>query len=406
MSNHRTTKYIILVGDGMGDYPLKELGSKTPLEVAGTPHMDHIAACRLGLVKTIPEGMEPGSDIANLSLMGYEPRKYHTGRAPLEAASLGVELKPNQVAFRMNLVTLDWRSDEEIIMVSHNSGDISTSEATGIVETLKQKMKIPGISIYPGVAYRHLLVWDEGHENAVTLPPHDFLAQNIAPYLNHDSNNPVPDLIRRSWKVLKAHPTNNDRRRAGRKEANSIWLWGQGRPPKIPLFKDRYGLKGGVISAVDLLKGIGVYAGLTPIHVEGATGFIDTNYIGKAEAALEWLDRLDFIFLHVEAPDEAGHNGDFREKIQAIENFDQKVVGTVLNGLKGFGNYRIMVVSDHLTPITKRTHTDEPTPFAWADKKEVESLPEGPPFTEAAAKESRLLFDNGHELMKTFLGKR
>lgn len=400
--DYKAKKYVLLVGDGMADYPLKELGGKTPLEVAETPHMARIAACGVGLVRTIPEGMEPGSDIANLSLLGYDPRKYHTGRAPLEAASMGIALRPNQVAFRMNLVSLNWRGDGEIVMMSHSAGDISTEEAVQIVEDLKKEFQLPGIELYPGVAYRHLLLWENGPENAVTIPPHNVLGQCMAPYLNNSSNNPVPKLIRRSWEILKEHPINVERRRAGLGEANSIWLWGQGKAPKLPLFSDRYSLSGGIISAVDLLKGIGVYAGFVPIHVKGATGYLNTNYQGKAEAALKGLASLDFIFVHVEAPDEASHHGDYEEKIQAIENFDQKVVGIIVEGLKDFEDYRIMVVSDHLTPITKRTHTGEPTPFAWASKNEIASVPAGRPFTEPSAKESGLMFESGHELVKAF----
>jgi len=387
----------------MADYPLKELGGKTPLETAETPHMDRIAACRVGLVRTIPDGMEPSSDVANLSLLGYDPQKYYTGRAPLEAASMGITFRANQVAFRMNLVTLNWKSDREIVMISHSAGDISTEESVQIVEDLREKLDLPGIEIYQGVAYRHLLLWDSGPENAVTIPPHDVLDQNMALYLNHSSGNPVPELIQRSWGILKDHPVNMERRRAGLYEANSIWLWGQGKAPRLPLFSDRYGLKGGVISAVDLLKGIGVYAGFIPIHVKGATGYLNTNYQGKAEAALKGLARLDFIFLHVEAPDEASHSGNYKEKIQAIEHFDQKVVGILIEGLKDLEDCRIMVASDHLTPIAKRTHTREPAPFAWASKKEIESVPEGPPFTEASARESGLIYERGHELIDSFL---
>ena len=401
--NNGKTKYIILVGDGMADYPLRELDGKTPLERAETPNMDRIASCRVGLARTIPEGMAPGSDIANLSILGYNPGTYHTGRAPLEAASMGVELGPDQIAFRMNLVNLDRRSDDEIIMKSHSSGDISTAEASKIVKTLKQEFTQKELTIYPGVAYRHLMIWDNGPEDALTIPPHDVLDRNMAEYLNDSSDNPVTRLIRRSWPILERHPVNLDRRGAGLKEANSIWPWGQGRAPKIPLFKDKFGLNGGVISAVDLLKGIGIYAGLAPIHVEGATGYLDTNYLGKAEGALKGLEDLDFIFLHVEAPDEASHNGNTEDKIRAIEDFDQKVVGTVLKGLGRFKDYRVMVISDHLTPISKRTHTGEPTPFAWADKEALNSTSEGPSFTEKWAKASGLVYENGHDLMPSFL---
>jgi 2,3-bisphosphoglycerate-independent phosphoglycerate mutase len=404
MAAHRSTrKYLLLVGDGMADYGLDELGGKTPLEVARTPHMDRIAACRIGLARTIPEGMEPGSDIATLSLLGYDPRTYYTGRAPLEAASMGITLKANQIAFRMNLVTLDFRSDQEIIMKSHSSGDISTEESIPIVEDLKGRIAFPGVEVHRGVAYRHLLLWESGTEDVLTIPPHDVLEKNMAQYLHDAAGDPVPGLIRRSWDMLRDHPVNLNRREQGLDEANSIWLWGQGKAPQLPRFKETYGIDGGVISAVDLVKGLGVYIGFAPITVQGATGYLNTNYRGKAEAALKGLRDRDFIFLHVEAPDEAGHSANIGEKIEAIENFDEKVVGTVLEGLKDFEDYRIMVASDHLTPIPIRTHTDEPTPFAWASKGELESHPKGLPFSEAAARESGLFFRVGYELIDSFL---
>lgn len=390
----------------MADYPLPELGDKTPLEAAKTPNMDRIAACRVGRVKTIPDGMDPGSDVANLSLLGYDPSIYHTGRSPFEAGSMGVELKPSEVAFRMNLVTLDFKSDTEIIMVSHSSGDIKTPEASTIVASLKDEMIIPDVQLYPGVAYRHLLVWDRGPEDAKTIPPHDVLDQNMASYLNHAGQDPIPKIIRRSWGLLQDHPVNLDRKKKGLLEANSIWLWGQGKAPELPLFKDKYGLDGGVISAVDLLKGIGFYAGFKSIEVEGATGYLDTNYVGKAEGALKGLEHLDFFFVHVEAPDEAGHNGNIEEKLQAIEDFDEKVVGTVLDGMKQFDDYRVMVVSDHYTPICKKTHTSEPAPFAWAGKEELESKIKGPGYTEKYAERSGILFIKGHDLMSDFLQTR
>jgi len=403
MISHNSRKYIILVGDGMADYPLKELAGKTPLETANTPNMDRIASCHIGLVRTIPAGMEPGSDVANLSLLGYDPVLYLTGRSPLEAASMGISLKENQVAFRMNLVTLEHRSKDKIIMISHSSGDISTPESSRIVKDLKKGLKTPGIDVYPGVAYRHLLVWENGPEGAATIPPHDVLDQDMSGYLNRGSIDPVPAMIRKSWPLLKDHPVNIKRRRAGLNEANSIWLWGQGKAPAIPLFKDIYGLDGGVISAVDLIKGIGIYAGFRPIHVEGATGYLDTNYRGKADGLLKGIEDLDLVFLHVEAPDEASHNGSWEEKIQAIESFDREVVGVVLEGLKGYDDYRIMVVSDHFTPIIKKTHTNDPTPFAWSDANALKSLGKKNVFTENSAKESGMLFESVHELMKAYL---
>ncbi|MBN2032583.1 MAG: cofactor-independent phosphoglycerate mutase [Deltaproteobacteria bacterium] len=397
------TKYIVLIGDGMADYPLDQLGGRTPLEAAPTPQMDRIAACRIGLVRTIPPGMEPGSDVANLSLLGYDPLVYHTRRAPFEAASMGVKLASDDVAFRMNLVTLEHRSDHEIIMISHSSGDISAQEAAQIVQHLKDHLRYPGIALHRGVGYRHLLVWEKGPEKVLTIPPHDVLGRNMAPYLNDCDQNPIPELIRISWPLLGNHPVNQRRRESGFREANSIWLWGQGKAPRIPQFIEKYSLSGRVISAVDLIRGIGIYAGFKPIYVEGATGYLDTNYRGKAEAAVEGLKDTDFLFLHVEAPDEAGHAGSWEEKIEAIHRFDQKVVGTVLDGLKQFEDYRVMVASDHLTPIVKRTHTADLTPFAWASKQELENNPKGPPFTEASAFKSGLIVDPGYKLMDHFI---
>ena len=397
------TKYVVLVGDGMADYPLQELGGKTPLQAAQTPNMDRIAACRVGLVRTIPDGMEPGSDVANLSLLGYDPRVYHTRRAPFEEASMGVELKPDEVAYRMNLVTLDFNTDHEVLMVSHSSGDLSSEDARQIVDDLKKELRFPGTMIYQGVGYRHLLVWQNGPEDATTIPPHDVLGQNMAPYLSQAADNQVQRLIRMSWPILKPHPVNRRRREQKEKEANSIWLWGQGRAPRLPRFVDKYGVKGAVICAVDLLRGMGIYAGFEPIYVQGATGYLNTNYRGKAEAALQALTRMDFVFLHVEAPDEAGHAGNPGEKIEAIENFDRKVVGTVLQGLDRFDDFRVMVVSDHLTPIAKRTHTGEPTPFAWASKSELNRSGTGAVFSEDSARRSGLLIEQGHELMDDFV---
>jgi 2,3-bisphosphoglycerate-independent phosphoglycerate mutase len=400
------TKYVVLVGDGMADYPLKELGGRTPLEAADTPNMDRIASCGIGLAGTVPDGMEPGSDVANLCLLGYDPTLYQCGRSPLEAASMGVSLTKSQVAFRMNLVNLDRRPDGKIIMGSHSSGDITTPEAGLIVETLKKEMGNADITMYPGVAYRHLLVWEDGPEKAATIPPHNVLDQDMSSYLNEDSDDPVTALIRSSWPVLKDHPVNMVRKKAGKKDANSIWLWGQGRAPRIQPFMERFGLTGGVISAVDLIKGIGVYLGFRPIHVEGATGYLDTNYRGKAEGALQGLEDLDFMLVHVEAPDEASHNGNYKEKIQAIESFDREVVGVVLEGLNKHEDYRIMVISDHFTPVVKKTHIADPTPFAWAGKKGLESPGNKVPFTEKAAGASGLFFKKGHELMPCFLTRQ
>lgn len=398
-------KYIVLVGDGMGDYPLSELGGKTPLEAANTPNMDRIAACRIGLANTIPEGLEPGSDTANLSLMGYDPAVYHTGRGPFEAASMGIQLGKDAVAFRMNLVTLNRKSESEIIMVSNSAGGITTEEAEILVKDLKEKMVSPGVRLYPGVAYRHLLVWDGGPEDAATIPPHDVQDQNMAEYLNPAGEDDIVTLTRASWPLLEKHPINVSREERGLLPGNSIWLWGQGKALNVRLFKELYGLSGGVISAVDLLKGIGVYAGLKIIDVEGATGYLDTNYSGKATEALKALNELDFMFVHVEAPDEASHEGSISDKIQAIEAFDEKVVGTVLEGIKRFDDYRILVAADHFTPISIKTHSSDPTLFAWAGKGDLATGRIGGGFTEHFAKASGIHYRKGHELLPDFLGQ-
>jgi len=400
--SQRGIKYILLVGDGMGDYPLDELGGRTPLEVADTPNMDRIAGWRIGLVKTIPTGMPPGSDVANLSLLGYDPKKYHTGRAPFEAASMGVKLGEEDIAFRMNLVTLDFRSDDEIIMVSHSSGDITTEEGKAIVAAVRERIESDGLRIFPGLAYRHLLVWKKGPIGISTIPPHDVLGRNMVEYLRAPENRPISELIQKSWKLLRDHPVNTARRDKGLLEANSIWPWGQGIAPRLPSFEHKFGISGGVISAVDLIKGIGITAGLRPVHVEGATGYLDTNYSGKAEAALEMLEEVDFMFVHVEAPDEAGHSGIVEDKIRAIEAFDKKVVGRVLKGVERFGKYRIMVASDHLTPIPKRTHTDDPTLFAWTTEEGIRQGLKGS-FTERAASGSGIYYADGHKLMPEFI---
>ncbi len=392
-------KFIIVVGDGMGDYPIPKLGNKTPLEVANTPNMDLIASVRIGTFSSIPKGMEPGSDVANMSILGYDPSIYHTGRAPIEAASMGIKLDQDETAFRMNLVTLYFEEDK-IIMKSHSADEISSEESKPIIEHLKNNFPFPkGIRIYPGVAYRHLLTWKNA-PFVKTLPPHDYLDKDISFYLS--SNDPVVSLIRLSWNYLKNHPINILRRKKGFYEANSIWLWGQGKSPRLPSFKERFGITGGIISAVDLIKGLGVIIGLSPIKVEGATGYLDTNYKGKAKRALEALEKYDFIFIHIEAPDEAGHNADIEGKIYAIEKIDKEVIGTIINESSYFEDYAILVVSDHYTPISKRTHTIEPAPFAWATKSEIDHCVKKRKFCEKEANASEIFF-KGPELISSFL---
>jgi 2,3-bisphosphoglycerate-independent phosphoglycerate mutase len=311
-------KYVILVGDGMGDYPIAELGGKTPLEAAATPYLDELARRgELGCARTIPKGMEPGSDIANLAIMGYDPARYHTGRAPLEAAALGVKLGPAEVAFRCNLVTLR-READALYMEDYSAGHIGSDEAKKLIQALEGALGADGRHFYPGVSYRHLLVWAQGDAAWRTYPPHDWTGKEVGHLMTDGPQAPLWELIRASWPVLQDHAINRSRAAAGKNPATSIWLWGQGRPPQLPTLKERFGLTGAVISAVDLIRGIGLYAGLTPILVVGATGFLDTNYAGKVAAALAALHRQDLVFIHVEAPDEAGHSGELPLNLQAI----------------------------------------------------------------------------------------
>jgi len=395
-------KYVILVGDGMGDYPIPELGGKTPLEAAATPHLDELARRgELGCARTIPPGQEPGSDIANLAIMGYDPERYHTGRAPLEAAALGVDLGPAEVAFRCNLVTLR-HQDSGLIMEDYSAGHISSGEAQELIAALQAALGRDGRRFYPGVSYRHLLVWTEGDAAWHTYPPHDWTGQEVG-HLMEGEAQPLWDLIRSSWPVLQDHAVNRSRLAAHQKPATSIWLWGQGRPPQMPTLKERFGLTGAVISAVDLIRGIGKYAGLRPILVPGATGFLDTNYAGKVAAALDALKEMDLVFVHVEAPDEAGHSGELKLKLQAIQDFDAQVVGPMRAGLDKLGDYRLLVLCDHLTPLALRTHSPEPVPFVLYDSRTPGDQLR--PYSEAAAKEAGLLLDQGADLLPRLLGR-
>jgi len=399
-------KYLILIGDGMADRPLKELGGKTPLMAARTPNMDALAQHgELGLVRTIPKGLPKGSEIANLSIFGYNPKRYYTGRGPLEAASIGIKLGPEDCAFRLNLVTLE-AVGGSVIMQDYSAGHISTEEADAIIRDLDKELGNSVFRFYPGVSYRHLLVWKGKGERIRTTPPHDITSQEIGAYL--PAGNGAPELIKlmtETQMLLNEHPVNQARRQQGKREANAAWPWGQGRAPQMPSFIERFGLKGGVISAVDLIKGIGIYAGLRIITVPGATGYLDTNYQGKAEYGLQALEKDDFVYLHVEAPDEASHNGDLDAKIAAIEAFDEKVVGTICKGMEHKGDHRIMVLPDHPTPLELKTHTDDPVPFVIYDStKKRLSGTRG--FDEQAAGESGIVIDEGYKLMERFLRGR
>jgi 2,3-bisphosphoglycerate-independent phosphoglycerate mutase len=357
-------KYIILQGDGMADYPLEELGGKTPLEAARTPNMDWLAVRGVfGMAHVIPEGFPPGSDVGNMSIMGYDPVVYHTGRSPLEAASMGVGLGPKDIAFRCNLVCLGG-GGEETRMEDFTAGHISSEEAKEIIGDLGRKLSGGGIEFFPGVSYRHLMVWRDGKEQMTTTPPHDITGQNIAGYLpSGEGAERLLELMDASRGILAQHPVNKKRERERKRKATSIWLWGQGRAPALPSLTKRFGIKGGVISAVDIIHGLGVYAGLERIDVPGITGFLDTNYLGKGEYGVRSLEKNDFVFIHVEATDEAGHMGDVKAKIQALEDFDDKVVGTVLKGMAHRKDWRLLLMPDHPTAIALKTHVAAPVPF-------------------------------------------
>ena len=391
MNRHKT---VILVGDGMGDYPLEELSGRTPLQAAHTPHMDAIARRgSLGLVHTIPQGMEAGSDVANLNIMGYDPKKYHTGRAPLEAASMGIDLAPDEVAFRCNLVTLDFREDA-VYMEDHSAGHIESASARPLIEALDQELGNSELAFHPGVSYRHLMVWKGGPENAPSFPPHDLLGQEVGRLLTEETMPGLNGLIRRSWRIIQSTAA-----KADGVKANSAWLWGSGKAPRMPGLYERFGIKGGVISAVDLLKGIGIYAGMESIDVPGATGYLDTNYEGKAQYTLDRLKDLDLVYLHVEAPDEAAHSGSIENKIRAIEDFDRRVVGPVIEGLRQFGHFRVLLITDHYTPVSVRTHTLEPVPFVLLDSLNPMEENTDRSYDEPAAAQTGEVVEAAHELM-------
>ncbi|MFA5062506.1 MAG: cofactor-independent phosphoglycerate mutase [Candidatus Omnitrophota bacterium] len=395
-------KYIVLVCDGMSDYPIPELGERTPLEAAKTPNMDFIAKHgRLGRVKTIPEGFIPGSDVAQISIFGYDPRKYYTGRGPLEAANLGIKLEDDDVAFRCNLVTV--AADR---LTDYSAGHISSKEAAILIERIDSILGTNRIKFYPGISYRHIMVAkrgaDEHLEKLRCKAPHDISGEKILENLpKGDSSEIITKLMEDSRQILGKHEINLVRIDLKENPANMIWLWGQGKQPNMPSFTDKYGLNGSVISAVDLIKGLGRLLGLEVINVPGATGYYDTNYEGKAIAALNSLKNHDFVFVHVEAADEAGHNGDLREKITAIERFDQLILGRILKSLKNKHNFRIMILPDHATPVAKKTHTKDVVPFGVFGQDIVARG-----FLEYSEKESLksdLYFDKGHELMDYFI---
>lgn len=395
-------KYIIILGDGMAGEPLECIGGKTTLEQALTPEMDRLAKMsEIGLVSMVPEGMAPGSDTANLSVLGYNPEVYYTGRSPLEALSIGVGMEEDDVSFRCNLVTLTEDASlpyEDQRIVDHSSDEINTRDAGVLLEVLKEEVLKPGFELYRGTSYRHLLLWKNGHEMELT-PPHDILTNQIREYLPGDPM--LLAMMKESYRVLKEHPVNLKRKAQGLRPANSAWFWGAGKRPKLPDFQEKTGKRGVMISAVDLLKGIAAGSGMKIVHVEGADGGLHTNYEGKAQAAVRALldEGYDFAYIHVEAPDEMGHQGSVEKKVRAIEFLDQRLIRIVREAMDASGEpYRLLILPDHPTPIAARTHTADPVPYLLYDRKRPENGAEI--YCERTAVQSGRWEKNGYHLIE------
>ncbi|MGC9004841.1 MAG: cofactor-independent phosphoglycerate mutase [bacterium] len=393
-------KYVLIVGDGMADLPNEAIDGLTPLEFAYKPNMNRLAAsCLLGgMVRTVPEGMEPGSDVANMNILGYDPKKYYTGRGPLEAIAMDVPMNKEDVAFRCNLVSTD---GEKII--DYSAGHISSEEARELIEILNKKLGSSKIQFYPGVSYRHLMVWRNGKDEQLLTPPYNIVGKPFKPYLPQGEGEEfLRSLIYNSFEILDNLEINKRRRDRGLPPANLIWLWGQGRLPNLPLFFLKWGLVGAVISAVDLIKGLGKAAGLQVINVPGATGYIDTNYEGKAEYALDALEKIDFVFIHIEAPDECGHTADLENKIRSIEAIDEKIVGKIIRELPSIDeDFKILILPDHPTPVAVRTHTPDPVPFLiYSSEKPLRGEEN---FSENWGKERNYFIEEGNKLIEIFL---
>ena len=399
-------KYVLILGDGMADRPIPELSGKTPLEYAKTPMMDELAKqSEVGLVHTIPEGMSPGSDTANMSVCGYDPKIYYTGRSPLEALSIGVEMKDTDVAIRTNVVTVsdDDLPYEEKTIIDHSSSEIDTEDAAVLIEAVKKELANEMFAFYVGTSYRHLLIWDKGSVVELT-PPHDILGKTIGEYLPKESL--LFEMQKKSYEILNNHPINVARAAAGLNKANSIWFWGAGTKPILTSFEEKTGKKGAMISAVDLLKGIAVGAGMDNKNVEGANGQLHTNYEGKAQAAVDALTKegYDFAYIHVEAPDEMGHQGSVERKVQAIEYLDEKVIRYVKEAMDQSGeDYRMLILPDHPTPIAVRTHTSEPVPYLLYDSTDLQD--NRWEYSEKCAEAGGIYKPQGHKLIDYFFSK-
>ena len=398
-------KYIVILGDGMADEPQEALGGKTPLEAADTPAMDEMAPrSEIGLLKTIPEGMSPGSDTANLAVMGYNPREYYTGRSPLEALSIGVPMKDTDVAMRCNLVTLSEEEPyEKKRILDHSSSEISTEDAAVLLEAVRKELENETYQFYVGTSYRHCVIWANGHVEQLAAP-HDHLTEVVDPYL--PENKVLADMMKRSYEILSNHPINVERKAKGLNPANSCWFWGAGTKPMVTSFEEKYGKKGVMISAVDLLKGIAIGAGMDVVNVPGANGGLHTNYEGKAQAAVDALlkQNADFVYVHLEGPDEMGHQGSLERKVQAIENLDKRVIRIVKDQMDRSGEpYRMLVLPDHPTPLRIRTHSGEPVPYLLYDS--TKNIGDGRLYGESEARDSGIYREEGFRMMDVLLEK-
>ncbi len=403
-------KYIVMLGDGMADLPIAALGKKTPLEAANKPCMDFLASNGInGMVETVPEGMVPESDTANLAVMGYDPRVYSKGRSPLEAASMGINMAEDETAIRANIVSLGGSGDyEDLTMLDHSADEIPTEEARVLIEAVQQRFGNEFMRFYCGISYRHCLIWKNCPEFNDFSRPHDIIGRRVGDYLpESESSRPMRELMKASYEFLNNHPLNLDREKRGLKKANSLWLWSPGKKPSLPSFKEKTGLNGSVVCAVDLIKGIGFCAGMNVPNVEGATGAIETNFAGKRDSAINELKNgADLVYIHVEAPDEAGHQGKVQEKIKAIENIDKHILSGLLEYLESVGEqYRILLLPDHPTPISARTHTRAPVPFVIYgsnEKKDNGNIC----YSEKSGAASGLYLERGEMLMTLLLGEK
>lgn len=398
-------KYVIIQGDGMSDFPVESLGGLTPLQKAHTPNMDRLARDgRLGLARTIPAGFPSGTDVGTMTILGYDPARYHTGRSPIEAASMGIDLADGDIAFRCNLVTIEERGGAEV-MLDFTAGHIGNEDAAELINAIDAELGNDELKFYPGVSYRHVLVWKGGPATTRTTPPHDITDQAVGAWLPEgDRADRMAELRAAARRIIAASPVNTRRLARGEKAATDIWLWGQGPRPAVPTLKERFGISGGLITAVDVVGGLGRLAGMDRIDVPGITGFIDTNYVGKGEYALAALADHDLVFIHVESTDETGHMGDADLKVKAIEDLDEKVIGTVLGGIAKYGDYRVMVLPDHATPVSTKTHADDPVPFAIYDSRSAVGKGSGRSYTEAEAGATGDMVEAGHQLIEQFLG--